>query len=205
MIIEPEGRSFGFLNAVSTPSPFEPPGASHGLNCPSRYTCPSFCPHLPPHLCPLPVPRDLAPPEARVTGAEPVLQPRCERSVSPVWPPSTPCGWGSAQGECTAALKPWSWERHLLIQQSPVTWQESSTGKKFKEDLHNPKFRKEIAWGEQSSSLSAPTFLPGALGSKAANKMATGNPISSCPRPLVLEVNSGQTKGFKISFLFLFL
>ena len=51
-ITEPEDRSFGFKSSIHC-SPLELLEPPHGLNCPSRYTCPSFGPHLLPHLCPL--------------------------------------------------------------------------------------------------------------------------------------------------------
>lgn len=167
---------------------FWAPGASSWSELSSTLHLPFFPPSSATPSLPSPVPRDLAPPEARVTGAEPVLQPRCERSVSPVWPPPLPVAAGSAQGERTAALKPWSWERHLLIQQRHLSHgRKAQQGKSSRKTYTTPSSGRKLL-EESSSSLFCPhlPLFQGPQGHKAATENGYRQPykqLSTTPCP----------------------
>lgn len=154
---------------------FWAPGASSWSELSFTLHLPFFPPSSAAPSLPSPASRDLAPPEARATRAEPVLQPRRERSVSPVWPPPLPVAAGSAQGERPSALKPWPWERPLLIHQHRLSdGRKSQQGKSSRKTYTTPSLgRSLLEWKRIQQLLSflpqgPPPFFQGPQGHKAA-------------------------------------
>ena len=195
MIIEPEGRSFGFKCSVHS-SPFEPLEPPHGLNCPPHYTCPSFRPHLPPHLCPL-----------LFLGISHLLR-LVLQELNLFYS-------RDVNGVCLLYdLLHSPWLQALLKVSAPLLWSRGlrsgtcssssvtchMAGKLNREKVQGRPTQPQVQEGNclrrAAPLFSAPTFLSsrGPRVTKQPPKMAIGNPISSCPRPLVLEVNSGQIK-----------
>lgn len=154
---------------------FWAPGASSWSELSFTLHLPFFLPSSAAPSLPSPASRDLAPPEARAARAEPVLHPRRERSVSLVWPPSLPVAAGSAQGERSSALKPWAWERPLLIHQCSLSdGRKSQQGKSSRKTYTTPSLgRNLLEWKRIQQLLSflpqGPPFLPGAPGSQSSH------------------------------------